>query len=134
MDERSLSISRLARAIGPVVLLLGGCTSPAPPLPPDTTGSTSVHPVSPADFAPADLALTCPQIADERASLKSKIDTANGNIAANRQNNEVAGYIGSLIFLPAYLATEGNYADKDAVKAAYARQDVLNKLDVLKRC
>jgi len=95
---------------------------------------TSQHTLSAADFSSADLALSCNEISDERAAQKAKIQQANANINANRQNNEVAGAIGSLVFAPAYLATEGNYADKDAVKAAYARQDVLDRLAHFKSC
>jgi hypothetical protein len=115
-------------------LLLWGCASSAPALPPDTTGTTSQHHVTAADFAPADMALSCADVTAERASVKNKIDTANANIIANRQKNQIAGYIGGVVSPLAYLATEGNYADKDAVKAAYARQDVLDKLAVLKGC
>ena len=117
-----------------MVLLLAGCVSEAPPLPQDTTGTTSTHLLSPADFTSVDLALSCADIATERTELKAKMDTANANIKANRVNNEVAGYIAGVVFLPALIATEGNYADKDAIKAAYGRQDTLDKLTALKKC
>jgi hypothetical protein len=129
--------SRYRRGLAGLALvgaqLLGGCAGSAPALPPDTTGSTAQHHVSASDFSAADGALTCDQIGAERASLKSRIDTANANIAANRSSNQAATYVGAFVPL-AYIGTEGNYADKDAIKAAYARQDVLNKLAVFKNC
>ena len=113
--------------------LLGGCGGAAPALPPDTTGATSQHRATAADLAPADAALSCDQVTTERAALKAKIDAANANIAANRSSNQAATYVGAFVPL-AYIGTEGNYADKDAIKAAYARQDVLNKVAVVKNC
>jgi hypothetical protein len=114
-------------------LLLGGCGGAAPALPLDTTGTTSRHRVTAADLSPADAALSCEQVAAERATLKARIDAANANIAANRSSNQAATYVGAFVPL-AYIGTEGNYADKDAIKAAYARQDVLNKIAVVKNC
>ena len=133
MAGRSPLINRAGPA-AILVIVLAGCASPAPSLPPDTTGTTSLGQVSAADFAPADAALSCAEIGAERADLNARMDTANANIKANRHGNQVAGYIGAVVTPFAYLATEGNYADKDAIKAAYARQDVLNKLAVLKGC
>jgi hypothetical protein len=115
------------------VAVLGGCAASAPDLPPDTTGTTAQHHATASDFTAADNALSCDQIAAERNALKTKIDTANANIAANRSTNQAATYVGALVPL-AYIGTEGNYADKDAIKAAYARQDVLSKLSVVKGC
>jgi hypothetical protein len=45
----------------------------------------------------------------------------------------VAGYFGALFVVP-LVATEGNYSDKDIIKAAYARLDTLNKLAVYRGC
>lgn len=130
-----MSIGPRLRAASPIaLLLLCSCASPAPSLPQDTTGTTSLRQVSAADFAPADVARSCAQIGTERADLRARIDIANANIAGNRRRNEIAGYVGATVLPLGYLATEGNYADKDAVKAAYARLDVLEKLSVLKHC
>jgi hypothetical protein len=117
-----------------VAAALCGCAMNAPALPPDTTGSTSTRHLTAQDFSPADNALSCTQIGDQRGALQSGIDKANANIAANRHDNQVAGYFGAAFFPPALLATEGNYSDKDVIKAAYQRMDVLNQLSVLKSC
>ena len=105
----------------------------APPLPPDTTGSTSAHHVSAADFTPQDRELSCVQIGEQRGALHEGIDKANANIAGNRTGNQVAGYFGALFVLP-LVATQGNYSDKDVIKAAYVRLDTLNQLAVYKAC
>jgi hypothetical protein len=116
-----------------LALSLGACAMQAPPLPADTTGSTSTHRLSANDFSPQDTALYCGEIGTQRAALHKGIDQASANIAANRQNNQVAGYFGALFVLP-LVATEGNYNDKDIIKAAYARLDTLNQLAVYRSC
>jgi hypothetical protein len=116
-----------------VALLLAGCAGDAPPLPPDTTGSTAQHHVTAADFTVADAALSCSRIAAERETVQATIQKANADVVANRQGNQVATLVGGIVPL-AYIGTEGNYADKDAIKAAYARQDVLDRLAVFKHC
>lgn len=62
------------------------------------------------------------------------IDKANANILANRTQNQVAAYVGSVLFPPAYIATEGNYKDKNDIQTAYARQDTLIALARVKSC
>lgn len=106
----------------------------APALPPDTTGSTATYHLTANDFSANDNALSCVQIGDQRGELQGGIDKANANIATNRQGNQAAGYVAAVIFPPALLATQGNYSDKDTIKAAYQRLDTLNQLSVLKAC
>jgi hypothetical protein len=120
--------------LGIVALLLGACSSSAPALPPDTTSVNSLQRLTLADFTPADAALTCEQIAAERAQIAAGLDAANADIQANRTRNQVAGYIGAAFIPLAYLATEGNYAEKDKVKALYGRNDTLVRLGGVKRC
>ncbi len=69
-----------------------------------------------------------------RAGCRTGIGQANANISANRHDNQVAGYFGFALLPPLLLATEGNYTDKDFIKAAYSRLDVLNQLAVFKTC
>lgn len=130
------SFSKNSRRLGlpAAALLLAGCASSAPPLPPDTTGVTSTHHIALGDFAPADAALTCNQINDERHKITASMAAANKSIESNRSGNQTAAYIGAVVTPLAYLATEGNYADKDAVKELYSRQDTLIKLGALKAC
>ena len=113
--------------------ILAGCATEAPPLPDDTTGTTSVRHLTEGDFTRQDRAMTCAQIADQRSVLRNGIDKANANIADNRPGNQVAGYFGGLLTWPLAF-TEGNYGDKDIIKAAYVRLDTLNQLSVLRNC
>lgn len=114
-------------------LLLACCAAPAPALPPDTTAVNRSHTVTLAEFSQTDQALSCEQIVIERRSIDAEMQAANGRIEANRTRNQVAGYFGALYIVP-YVATEGNYAEKDEIARLYQRRDTLLKLGAVKAC
>ena len=115
-------------------LVLTGCATVAPPLPPDTTSVNAEHHLSLADFPAQDAAMSCADVAAERTRITAQLDQANANIQANRTRKQVAGYIGVAVIPLALLATEGNDTDKAVVQKAYARQDTLIELGQIKRC
>ena len=78
--------------------------------------------------------MSCADISAERARITGQLNEANANIQANRTRNQVAAYIGSAVFPPAYLATEANDQDKADIQKAYARQDTLIGLARVKAC
>jgi hypothetical protein len=116
------------------LVLLGGCAASAPALPPDTTSLHRQRELSAADFTREDTALSCDDIVAERQRNDEAMRSAHQRIELNRKNNQVAGYIGAVIFPPAYLATEGNYAEKDEIQRLYGRQDTLIKLAAFRAC
>ena len=105
----------------------------APALPPDTTGTNRQQSLTVNDFTPADLAVSCKNIAAERAKNAAKIKADNKAIQADRRSNEIATYLGIFTVIP-YLATEGNYAEKDQITALDHRQDKLMELAAFKKC
>jgi hypothetical protein len=113
--------------------LLGGCAASAPPLPVDTTGLNRARELKLEEFTKEDASLSCDQIAGERHTLAADMRAANERIEANRKQNQVAGYFGALFLVP-YVATEGNYAETDALTRHYARQDTLIPLATAKGC
>jgi hypothetical protein len=132
---RSLSPSKIL----PLVLaaLVAGCSSDAPPLPPDTTSVDRTQQVTLDDFTPAARAMTCDQIAAERATIAADMQRANDQIASDRSRNETAVGIVSLtggLGLPALLATDSDTNAKDQITALYRRQDRLIELGELKHC
>lgn len=132
---RSPSPSRLL----PLVLaaLVAGCSSDAPPLPPDTTSVDRTQQLSLSDFTPAAQAMTCDQIAVERATIAAEMQSANDQIASNRARNETAVGVADLtgVFgLPALLATDSDTSAKSQIALLYQRQDTLIKLGDLKHC
>lgn len=112
-----------------LVSALSACATNAPQLPPERTEARALG-----TFSATDAQMTCDQIAEEWNSTSRERETANQNIAANRQQNQVAGYIGAALFPPAYLGTEGNYADKDRLAALQTRRDTLVDLARTKNC
>jgi transaldolase len=117
-----------------LALLLIGCATSAPPLPPDTSSVNRVRSIALSDFTPQDAGLSCEQIAEERRTNAAAVRDANAQIEANRKQNQVAGFIGAIGFAPAYLATEGNHEDKRRLVEIQEREDVLIKLASLKEC
>lgn len=115
------------------LLLLSGCAASAPKLPPDTTSVNRARDLTIADFAETDRTMSCEAVADERRQISASLAAANGRIEANRTQNQVAGYFGALLIVPA-IATEGNYAEKDEITRLYHRQDTLIQLAAMKGC
>jgi hypothetical protein len=120
--------------LGGLMLLLAGCATAAPDLPTDTTSVNRKQSVTLDSFSAEDRALSCDQIADERARTVAAREEAVGKIEGNRTRNQVAGYLGSAVALPIWLATDQNDAEKQQIVALYQRQDALSKLAVAKGC
>jgi hypothetical protein len=123
---RSASSSLAAVLLGAA---LAGCSTPAPQLPPETASARKIE-----SYSASDAQKTCDQIAEEWGATSREREAANQNIAANRHQNQVAGYIGAALFPPVYLATEGNYADKERLAQLQDRRDTLIDLARTKNC
>lgn len=111
-----------------VALLAGACAAPAAPLPAERSAARPLD-----SFMAEDAARSCDDIRQVWQATTQARDTATQNIAANRKQNQTAGYIG-VFFLPAAIATEGNYNDKEALVAIQARRDTLIELSRTKGC
>lgn len=134
---RSSSSNSATRFVAIAALLLAGCASPAPPLPPDTTSINRSRDLTLDDFIPEARAMSCDQIAGERRSITDAMQAANVAIAGNRTRNEVVmGVVslGGLVAAPVLLASDSNNAEKDQNVKLYERQDTLIKLAALKHC
>jgi hypothetical protein len=131
---RSRSRNNAAAALA-LPLLLAGCQAGAPALPPDTTAVNATRTVTLADFTTADAALGCDQIQAERRRVADAMQAANQRIAADREQNQVAGYFLGVLYFAPYAASQGTtHPQKDEVAQLYARQDTLIKLATFRRC
>lgn len=63
-----------------VGVVLAGCASDAPPLPPDTTSVNRTHNLTIADFTPQARAMSCDDIAGERRKIAEAMQAANNAI------------------------------------------------------
>ena len=117
-------------------LLLAGCASEAPALPPDTTSINRGRDLTLDDFTAEAQAMTCDQIADERRQIANAMQAANNVVNGNRTRNEILVGVADvgLLNAPILLFTNSNNAEKDQIAKLYQRQDTLIKLAVLKHC
>lgn len=129
MPSRANLIARTAF----LSVVLAGCATSAPPLPPDTTSVNRTQSLTLDSFAKEDAALSCEQIGAERQQIDQSLRDANGRIEGNRTQNQVAGYFGALILVP-LVATDNNDAEKAEITRIYGRRDMLIKLGGVKGC
>lgn len=119
---------------GLVCLIAAGCARNAPELPQDRSSVNAVNGLTKHDFLERDLAMDCAAIVSENKSIRAEADKYNATIQGNRQNNQVAGYIAGVLFLPAALATEQNTAEKARLDKLQHRFDTLQKLKRFRSC
>ena len=115
-------------------LLLAACAGTAPSLPPDRSSVNATHSLSESDFEKQDLALSCAMIKDENDRIRAEANKFNNAINKNSKNNQVAGYITGVLFLPAVLATKQNTAEKENLDALQLRFDTLQRLKRFRDC
>ena len=130
--SRLLHSSRVFLAILACFVLVS-CAGSAPPLPEDTTATNRARSLSLSDFSSTDAATDCTAIRLERGQNNAKIEQDKKAIESNRRQNQVAGYLGTLLVVP-LIATESNDAEKNDITTLQQRQDVLNKLAAVKQC
>ncbi len=118
-----------------LALLLAGCQSGAPPLPADTTAVNSTRTLTLADFTAEDATLSCDQVQAERRRVAEAMQAANARVAADRAQNQAAGYFLGVLYFAPYAASQGStHPQKDEMARLYARQDTLIKLATFRRC
>ncbi len=122
---------RLAAAF--LLLLVAGCNSAAPTLPPDTTGTNRVASVRIEDFSPSDAAMSCADIAAERLSISTRMQAVNDSVAASRPPGRKLAW-NPISLASGDTAIDFNDSQRDEMKALYARQDTLIKLAGVKSC
>ncbi|MGE0253929.1 MAG: hypothetical protein AB7N54_15970 [Alphaproteobacteria bacterium] len=125
--------SRNRVAITLAASLLGACSTAAPSLPTDTTGTNRTAEVALNDFSASDVRMTCTDIHAENTQLKNARAMATSAIEANRGNNQAAGYFGALFLLPA-IGLKTNEEEKALLEKSQMRRDSLSKLAYLKGC
>jgi hypothetical protein len=119
MGARSASCrSRALRFAG--ALLVAGCASAPPPLPP-ARGTTAATPADPA---------ACATVLADLAGVDARMREAEARIAADRGRDQAAGYaaaVGAVFFPPTLLvlAADTNAQTRRAVEQLYAERDAV---------
>ena len=114
--------------------ILAACARSAPELPPDYGSSSAQESLTLEQFDPVEAALDCEAIDKRMAMIKSEQAQYEARIRGNRSQNQAATYIGSVLFLPALLATEGDHAAKKELDRLQAQWDRMTGLKRLKDC
>ena len=117
-----------------VECLIVGCAVGARDLPKDFSSIDAKERLSLSDFSVATAKLTCSQIDDELEILESDSALQVQSIEGERQQNQVAGYIGCVFFLPAILATDNSVEAKAKIENINRAKDELYKLRAFKKC
>ena len=112
----------------------GGCAVNARDLPEDYGSMDAGKRLSVEDFDPATARLTCAEIAAELKLLESEHSLQARDITDKRQQNQVAGYIGGVFFLPVLLATDNSAEAKNKIENINRAKDKLYQAQVFKKC
>jgi hypothetical protein len=92
--------------------LLAGCARGAPDLPA----------AEPAATAPDAAARSCAELDQALAGTAQRIDSLEAPILANRQNNQISGYLGAFLLVP-LIGLQSNESEKEALDAAQRERD-----------
>ena len=130
---RSSSNNRAGWLSAVAALLIAGCTTSAPPLPPDTTSVNRTHDLTIDDFTPEARAMSCDDISAERSKIADAMQQINASIESHRTRDQIIGYF-TFASLVVVNAVDGDGAGKDHMTQLYQRQDTLIKLAALKHC
>lgn len=115
-------------------VVVPGCATSARDLPPIVTSPGDGNRVSLEDFDAATASLSCWEIEQELQSLSDAVVEHEQAIYQKRQQNQVAGYIGLVFFLPALAATDNSEEEKRKLDDIYAAKDKLFTLQSIRKC
>ena len=115
-------------------LAFGACATQAPNLPEDYGSVHATDRISLADFDSEKAKLSCSDIKDELNALNTELNLQKQDIQNKRRQNQTAGYIGAVFFLPALLATDNSQEAKEKMTNIKDAKDLLFKLQTAKKC
>lgn len=114
--------------------LVTGCSKNALELPHDYSSIDATEKLYVEDFDIKIAKLSCSEI-DKELKILENANKANAQtIKNNRSKNQAAAYIGSVLFLPAYLELDNDSNAKEKIDTINNAKDELYKLQILKNC
>lgn len=114
--------------------LVAGCSKNALELPNDYSSIDASEKLHVEDFDVKIARLSCLEIDNELKILEIANKSNTQTITNNRSKNQAATYIGSILFLPAYLGLENDSNAKEKIDTINNAKDELYKLQILKNC
>ncbi len=115
-------------------VLLVGCARPAPPLPETVKALNQTLEQAVANLPASTRSLSCRDIGLKMDALKEHDSRLNQQIQSNRGKNQVAGYIGGVLFPPALLAVDNDSLRKALLDQNQLRRDELIVAQSAKNC
>tara|TARA_E500000331_G_scaffold342566_1_gene376318 strand:- start:957 stop:1421 length:465 start_codon:yes stop_codon:yes gene_type:complete len=101
---------------------------------PEDYGSIHSKQLDDSNFQPADLALSCAQINEDKNALRDQRTAIRNNIVTSRDGDQIVGFIASVAFPPLWLAVDNQSDKKSQIKFVEMRLDSLNQLVRFKSC
>jgi hypothetical protein len=114
--------------------LLGSCAGSAPPLPQNRGTVKSDGSTAATGFSTTDLAKDCAAIDAEQAEMMARMRALRSDAAATHEDNQNIGFVASVLFPPAWLATTDTSGKTAEVHALQRRWDKLLVLERHKDC
>tara|TARA_B100000676_G_scaffold293340_1_gene329957 strand:+ start:104 stop:514 length:411 start_codon:yes stop_codon:yes gene_type:complete len=115
-------------------ILLVGCARPAPPIPETAKALNQTLEQAVANLPASTRRLSCRDIGLKMDALKEHDSRLNQQIQSNRRKNQVAGYIGGVLFPPALLAVDNDSLRKALLDQNQVRRDELIVAQSAKNC
>ena len=114
--------------------LITGCATSSRELPDDYSSIDTHKRLHLHEFDVMTAKLSCAEVDAELLALENSSKDHIQEIEGNRKKNQMIGYIGSMFFLPLYLATDNDLDKKEKIKNINKAKDELYKFKVFKKC
>ena len=112
-------------------LLLLGCATDAPPLPPDTSSINSSG--QRRSLTAQEQALSCDALKRMKADADRSIDEVHHHVQGHRQRDQALAYFGTLLFVPLLAASKPN-EEATQLSDLYSARDRVLVVESAKRC
>lgn len=113
---------------------MNACARNAPDLPPAYSENSKSDIVKSLGITDEQQAYSCDKIKLRQDEVLVQYQKNENVIKSNRTQNQVAGYFGAVLFLPALIAVENDGSAKETLDALQRRKDQLNFLAKDKKC
>jgi len=117
-----------------LALALGACARSSPELPPNLSDRPPEQRLLPGDSASAEAKLDCPGLLQERERNRTTADELEKKIAANRGQNQAAGYFAGILFPPLLLAMKPDTDIKTTLDELQSQRDRIDRLQQARKC
>jgi len=127
----------LIKSLFPLLIagcMVAGCSTPARKLPNDYGSVDAYKRLHLHEFDVMTAKLSCSEADSELLALEKSSKANIQTIKGNRKKNQIIGYVGSMFFIPLYLATDSDPETKENIEKINKAKDKLYKFKSFKKC